>query len=81
MSSENNRLNEKARKLRMTCSAVMDQESVEISIKEYLEEAELFSVTIHDKHYDLDVYINKSDLEDQWGLVLNTCDWAHLVLS
>ena len=81
MSSETNRLNEKARKLRLTCSEVMDQESVEITINDYLEDAQLFSITIHDKHYDLEVYINESELEDKWGLVLNTWDWAHAILN
>ena len=69
-------IEEKSRKNRLTYTEVMAQESVEITVNEYLESMELYKVTIHDKHYDLEVYISKSNLEeyDEQRLVLNSQD-------
>ncbi|AUR84788.1 hypothetical protein NVP1063O_121 [Vibrio phage 1.063.O._10N.261.45.C7] len=69
-------IEEKARNGRLTYTEVMAQESVEITVHEYLESMELYKVTIHDNHYDFEVYISKSNLEeyDEQGLVLNSQD-------
>ena len=69
-------LEEKASKNRLTLTEVMAQESVEITVHEFLESLELHKVTIHDKHHDLEVYISKSNLDEYYeqGLVLNPQD-------
>lgn len=72
----NQSIEDKARKNRLTYTEVMAIESVEITVHEYLESMELYKITIHDMHYDLEVYVSKSNLEEynDQGLVLNPQD-------
>lgn len=73
----NQTLEQKEKSLRMTASEIMAQESVEISINEYLESQGLYNVTIYDKHYAFNVYMSGSELEEHLenGLVLNPQDF------
>lgn len=69
-------LEDKACKNRLSLTEQMALESVEITVLDYLESQEKYLVTIHDKHFELEAYITKENLNHyyDWGLVLNPQD-------
>ena len=54
-------------------------ESVEISIRDWLPSQELYAITIHDKHVDIECYISPDELDAMSPLILNIDDYLPII--